>query len=89
VAGFQAVVVWQVSQVAVVGTWVADLPRPLPVEVRWAPSWQLAQTDPATAVWLIAAGFQAVLLLLWQLSQVAVVGMWLVFLPKARVPAMT
>jgi hypothetical protein len=38
----------------------------------------------ATPVWLKVAGVQAVVL--WHVSQAAVVGMWLVGLPVAVVP---
>jgi hypothetical protein len=56
VAGFQALVLWQVSQEAVVGTWLADLP------VAVLPLWQVEQAPGATPVWLKLAGVQALVL---------------------------
>ena len=67
VAGVQALVLWQVSQEAVVGTW----PEGLPLAVL--PLWQVEQVPVATPVWLNVAGVHA--LVLWQVSQEAVVGM--------------
>ena len=46
--------------------------------------WQVAQLPGATPLWLKVAGVQA--LVLWQLSQAAVVGMWPDGLPLAEVP---
>jgi hypothetical protein len=57
----------------VVGLPVADVPL-----------WQVAQVPGATPVWLKVAGVQAVVL--WQVSQAAVVGMCVVGLPVADVP---
>jgi hypothetical protein len=68
------VVRWQVSQAALVTTWLADLPSPVPVEVTWAPSWQTAQAVANATAWFIDAGFHEVLLELWQLSQLEEVG---------------
>ena len=54
----------------------------LPVAV--VPLWQVAQVPGAMPVWLKVAGVQADVL--WQVSQDAVVGMWVVGLPVAVVP---
>jgi hypothetical protein len=54
----------------------------LPVAVD--PLWQVEQVPGATPVWLKVAGVQA--LVLWQLSQACVVGIWLVGLPVAVEP---
>jgi hypothetical protein len=51
-----AVLLWQVSQAAVVATWVAGLP------VAVLPLWQLAQPD-VMPVWLNAAPAKLVVLL--------------------------
>jgi hypothetical protein len=67
VAGVQDVVLWQLSQDAVVGMWLVGLP------VAVEPLWQVEQVPGATPVWLKVAGVQA--LVLWQLSQDDVVGM--------------
>jgi hypothetical protein len=48
------------------------------------PLWQVEQVPGATPVWLKVAGVQA--LVLWQLSQDFVVGIWLVGLPVAVAP---
>ena len=69
---------WQVSQVAVVGTWFDGLPLAV------VPLWQVAQEPGATPVWLNVAGVQAVVR--WQASQLCAVGTWLVGLPFAVVP---
>ena len=50
VAGVQAVVWWQVSHAAVVGTWLDGLP------LAGSPLWQVAQVPGATPVWLKVAG---------------------------------
>ncbi len=49
-----------------------------------APLWQLTQAPGVTPVWLNVAGIQAVVL--WQLSQEAMVGMCFAGLPVALVP---
>jgi len=67
VAGVQALVRWQVSQLAVVATWLLGLP------VAFWPLWQVAQVPGVTPVWFIVAGVQA--LVRWQVSQLAVVAM--------------
>jgi hypothetical protein len=54
VAGFQAVVRWQVSHDAVVGIWDAGLP------VAVVPLWQVMHVPGVTPAWLNVAGFQAV-----------------------------
>ena len=54
VAGFQAVVRWQVSQACVVGTWVPGLP------VAVEPLWHVAQEPGVTPVCVKVAGFHAV-----------------------------
>lgn len=77
-AGVHADVLWQESQDAVVGIWVAGLPFAL------LPLWQVEQVPAATLVWLKVAGSQAVVL--WQVSQDAVVGIWLDGLPFAVEP---
>ena len=59
---------WQVSQVAVVNIWVADLPVPL------TPLWQLAHPVVATTLMWNLAGSQVVVPPLWQVSQLAVVA---------------
>jgi hypothetical protein len=69
---------WQVSQVAVVCTWLLDLP------LADVPLWQLAQ-PLETPVWLNVAPANEVVDL-WQVSQVAVVSRWLLDLPLADVP---
>jgi len=56
VAGVQALVLWQVSQEAVVGTW----PEGLPLAVL--PLWQVEQVPVATPLWLKVAGVHAVVL---------------------------
>jgi hypothetical protein len=66
VAGSHAVVLWQLSHDAVVGTCLADLP------VAVLPLWQVEQVPGATPLWLNVAGNHAVVL--WQLSHEAVVG---------------
>ncbi len=78
VAGFQALVLWQLSQAAVVGIWPADLP------VAVLPLWQVEQAPGATPVWLKLAGVQA--LVLWQPSHTAVVGICELGLPVAVLP---
>ncbi len=78
VAGIQAVVRWQVSHEAVVGTWLLGLP------VAVEPLWQVEQVPGAIPVWLNVAGNQAVVL--WQVSQEADVGTWLLALPVAVEP---
>ena len=60
VAGFQAVVLWQLLHSAVVAMWVGGLP------VAVVPLWQLEQV-PITCAWSTrVAGFQAVVA--WQVS---------------------
>ena len=54
------------SQDAVVGKWLAGLPRAL------EPLWQVMQVPGATPVWLNVAGIQPVVR--WHVSQDAVVG---------------
>ena len=54
----------------------------MPVAV--VPLWQVAHVPGAMPVWFMVAGFQPAVL--WQLSQVCVVRMWLADLPVARVP---
>ena len=54
----------------------------LPVAV--VPLWQVEHVPGAMPVWLKVAGVQA--LVLWQVSQDAVVGRWVVGLPVAVVP---
>ncbi|MFH1819751.1 MAG: hypothetical protein ABIK08_08865 [Pseudomonadota bacterium] len=54
----------------------------LPVAV--VPLWQVEQVPGATPVWLNIAGVQV--LVLWQVSHDAVVGMWAEGLPAAVVP---
>ena len=54
VAGVHAVVRWQVSQLCVVGIWVAGLPRAV------VPLWHVAQVPTAMPVWFIVAGVQPV-----------------------------
>jgi hypothetical protein len=54
----------------------------LPVAV--APLWQVEHVPGATPAWLKVAGVQA--LVLWQVSQAAVVGIWPVGLPVAVAP---
>ena len=44
--------VWQVSQAAVVGTWLADLPA---LGAALLPEWQVAQAMLLTAPWFMAA----------------------------------
>jgi hypothetical protein len=66
VAGSHAVVLWQESHEAVVGTCLAGLP------VAVEPLWQVAQVPGATPLWLNVAGSHAVVL--WQESHDAVVG---------------
>jgi len=56
VAGVHALVLWQVSQEAVVGTW----PEGLPLAVL--PLWQVEQVPAATELWLNVAGVHAVVL---------------------------
>jgi hypothetical protein len=46
--------------------------------------WQVAQVPGATPVWLKVAGVQAVVV--WQLSQEADVGRWVLDFPVAVVP---
>jgi hypothetical protein len=53
VAGFQALVLWQLSHAAAVGICVPGLP------VAVLPLWQLAQLPGATLAWLKLAGVQA------------------------------
>jgi len=60
------VVLWHESQVALVGI----CPPGLPVAVE--PLWQVEQVPGATPLWLKVAGSHAVVL--WQLSQAAVLG---------------
>ena len=61
------VVVWQVSQAAVVGRWVEGLP------VAVVPLWQVAQVPGAAPEWLNRAPENDVVL--WQVSHAAVVAM--------------
>ena len=56
VAGSQAVVLWQLSQAAVVGMCVPGFP------VAVLPLWQVEQVPGATPLWLKVAGSQAVVL---------------------------
>jgi hypothetical protein len=77
-ADSQAVVRWQLSQLAVVCTWLAVLPR------AWLPLWHEAQDPGVTLAWLNAAGSQAVVR--WQLSQGAEVIKCWAGLPLACVP---
>ena len=42
--GTQALVLWQLTQLAVVGTWLAGLP------LAWVPLWQLVQLVAAVKV---------------------------------------
>lgn len=58
--------------------WLAGLP------VAVFPLWQVEQVPGAIPAWLKVAGVQA--LVLWQLSQAAVVGIWLAGLPVAVLP---
>jgi hypothetical protein len=51
-----AVVLWQVSQDAVVGMWVVGLP------VAVVPLWQVEHVPGAMPVWLKVAGVQALVL---------------------------
>ena len=72
---------WHVSQEAVVGTWVAGLPRAM------VPLWQFAHGVAATTVWFIVAGRQPVVR--WQLSQemaVLVPPLWLAGIPVDVTP---
>jgi hypothetical protein len=78
VAGVQAVVLWHVSQEAVVGIWPLGLP------IAMVPLWQVAQVPGATPVCVKVAGVQAVVL--WHVSQEAVVGIWPFGLPVAMAP---
>jgi len=78
VAGFQAVVRWQVSHDAVVGMWDAGLP------VAVLPLWQVMHVPGVMPAWLKVAGRHA--LVLWQESHDAVVGMWDAGLPVAVEP---
>ena len=48
------------------------------------PLWQVAQLPGLTPEWLNEAGVHAEVL--WQVSQLCVVAMWLAFLPRAAVP---
>ena len=67
-AGVQALVVWQLSQPAVVGKWLEDLPFAI------VPLWQLAQL-PSTWAWSTrVTGSQA--RVVWQFWQASRVGMW-------------
>jgi hypothetical protein len=71
---------WQVSQTAVVGKWLADL------ALAVTPLWQLAQlVDTDTLAWK-SAGFQVAKPPLWQAMQFKEVATWLLFLPVALVP---
>jgi len=77
-AGFQPVVLWQASQLAVVCTWLNGLPFAV------LPLWQVAQEPELTLLWFMFAGFHA--FVLWQVSQLAVVWTWLNDLPFAVLP---
>ncbi len=70
VAGTKLVVlVWQVSQLFVVGKCAADLPS------AFVPLWQLAQ-PVVMPVWFIAAPPLKLVVLLWQVSHAADVTIW-------------
>ncbi len=71
-------VLWQVSQDALVEMWLDFLPLAV------VPLWQVEQVPGATLLWLMVAGIQAVVR--WQLSQDAVVMTWFDFLPLAVEP---
>ena len=73
VTGFQVLVEWQSSQVAVVAMWVADLP------VAVVPLWQDEQLPLIFACEKLA-GDQADVR--WQLLQSAVVARWFAGLPE-------
>ena len=73
-------VLWQVVQLAVVGTCLALLP------VAVVPLWQLAQSVLAVKVlWSTLAPVHT-LVDLWQVSQAALVTTWLLDLVEAMVP---
>src|SRR5262245_60572573 len=72
------VLLWQVSQGAVVGMCFAGLPRAV------LPLWHVAQ-PPAMPVWFMLAPTNDTVLL-WQVSQPAVVAMCFAGLPKAVLP---
>ena len=57
---------------------MADLPRAV------TPLWQVAQLPGLTLAWLNEAGVHAAVL--WQVSQLWLVAMWLVVFPRAVVP---
>jgi hypothetical protein len=63
------VLLWQVEQSSVVGTWFAGLPTTPP-----APVWQVAQTE-VMPEWLKVAPAKLTKLL-WQVTQSAEVAMW-------------
>ena len=73
---------WHVSHCAAVGMCVAGLARAL--AKVWAPLWQEVHW-PAVPTWSILDGLKAVVLA-WQVSHWAPVGMWLVGLPRALLP---
>ena len=78
VAGNQAEVRWQASQLCVVGICVDGLP------VAVLPLWQVEQLPAVTVLWSKLAGSQAVVR--WQLSQLCVVGTCVAGLPVAVLP---
>jgi hypothetical protein len=78
-APVQRVVLWQVAQLAAVGTCTVGLP------VACAPLWQTVQLVAAVKVeWSTLAPVQRVVL--WQVPQLAVVNTWAGGLPLASVP---
>jgi hypothetical protein len=68
------VLLWQVSQAAVVAMWVLGLLKGV-TPANAAPLWQVEQ-PLVMPVWFMAVP-EKLVVLLWQVSQAAVVGIWL------------